>query len=71
MSDRRKPDLSGIYVYSFGLVVCLYFLFDAWVHGPREMNVLPNYSIAGPIFVLFSVRLYILGRKAIKGYKGP
>jgi hypothetical protein len=47
---------TGIVVYSLGLVVCFYFLFDAWVYG-REGAGFIAYLIVMPFTFFFFIRL--------------
>jgi hypothetical protein len=72
MTDRKRGGLFGVgvYVYIFGVMVCIYFLLTAWIRR-TETNWLLDCLVAGPILVLFALRLFILAAGALKERKRP
>jgi hypothetical protein len=73
MSDQRNVDRLrlGLCLYSIGIVVCLYFLVDAWIYMNEICYPLINFLLAGSLMAIFALRLAILGTRAFNERKRP
>jgi hypothetical protein len=66
MGGRTQHDVFGIYIYVVGIVVCLYFLVDAWIYVNEIWNPLIPFLLAGSGLTLSALRLWMLGRRVWK-----